>query len=853
MKKFVGSFFFILLSFSAVSQSLEEKLYTNLDVLTKNPSSSSLSIFIKQLEILSKTTTTKNDALALVISYCNLGYYSNQYSSLKESITAYETAWKIYENYQFSNYDINDNCLIPLARLYIKTGEYIKAENTIKTYVTKAEEKNKKTQKINGILNLSTLYNSTGRFNAAIQTIMEADKLNTIPPSEQQKLQNNLATGYIGLVEYTTAKKILKEILLKFKESHVTTYKSLAFIALQEKNSTEAQQYFNFAKAELLKQQEFTSRDLALLHLEEANMYFQLHKLDESNTSLTKALQTLLPFYDEKTFPNVKELYAESIFTGIFDLKAKLTENRTDALAWYKLSFFITNERFRSWSSQENKIIHQAEQKNRTERCLELLLALYKETKNEQYLTDAFQFAEAVKSGVLSERLLKNNLIENTLDPLLVKEQEIEKQQEIIIDKLVRSQLLKVEDTKALNTSLNTVALQLTSIRNEIKNKYPTINSTISVASLQQKLKVDNAVLLSYFYGKENIYVFMLDAKNITLSKIEITPDFEATLQKFIHYFDNPSAINNDVHSYTQIAHLVYKNLFFNKAGTYVNVLVIPDGLLSFVSFESLLTQPTTTTSYTEMPFVVKEHKLVYATTAIRYFKWEKAVKKPSVLGVFPVFPDSAQNLAYSINEANYLKEAVNATLLLEEKASKMDFFTAMEGYNVLHLSTHANSGNFVIPASIDFYDDTLFMNEIYATNFSSKSIVLSACDTGIGKLQKGEGALSLARGFQYAGATELLFTLWKVNDKSSSEVMRYFYTDYKKTNAMFIANTSSKLNYLKDYNITNAKKSPYYWNGFVYYGGFEIPKKTVPYFYILIVGVLVLTAFLLFYYRKRK
>ncbi|MCK0156715.1 CHAT domain-containing protein [Cellulophaga sp. F20128] len=853
MKKLIGVFFIFSISFSAVSQHLEGEIYEHLDAFTKNPSTTTLSLLSNKVAVLSKKANTENEHIAVVITYCNLGYYNNLYSNQNESITAYETAWKIYETYQFTNYDITSNCLIPLANLYTKTGDFIKAENTIKTYMVKAEENNNSLQIIDGIINLSSLYNSTGKYNAAIKTILKSENLEIIESSELQKLQNNLATSYVGLLDYDTAKKTLQQSLIQFKENHLTTYKSLAFIALQEKNRDEAQQYFNLAKEELLKQKEFSSRALALLYLEEAQLFYQLDEIESTKKSLAKALQALLPFYKEKTFPNENELYAEAIFTSIFDLKAKVTENPVDALTWYELSFFIHKKRFRSWTSQENKILHQAEQKNRTEQCLALLYALYKKTKDKQYLIDAFQFTEEVKSSVLAERLLKNNRINETLDPLLVQEQKLEQRQEIIIDGLVRSQLLKIKDTKELNEDLNKIALQLTSLRKDIKNKYPALNSEISVTKLQQKLKKDNAVMLSYFYGNEHLYVFKLNEAAISLDQVEITADFKTTLQEFLHFFDTPSAINNNINSYTQAAFNVYSNILFHKVESYTNVLVIPDGLLSFVSFESLVSKPVSTINYAEMPFVVKEHNLVYATNATHYFNWKKTREKPSVLGVFPVFPDSNQNLSYSIKEADYIKKSVTATLLFEKKASKANFLITMQNYNVLHLSTHANSGNFVIPASIDFYDDSLFMNEIYATNFSSKSIVLSACETGIGKLQKGEGPLSLARGFQYAGAAELLFTLWKVNDKSSSEVMHFFYNEYQKTNAMAIANTAAKLHYLYDSEISNAKKSPYYWNGFVYYGGFDKPVKTVSFTYLILTGIAFISTLLLFYFRRKR
>ena len=97
--------------------------------------------------------------------------------------------------------------------------------------------------------------------------------------------------------------------------------------------------------------------------------------------------------------------------------------------------------------------------------------------------------------------------------------------------------------------------------------------------------------------------------------------------------------------------------------------------------------------------------------------------------------------------------------------------------------------------------------------------MVLSACETGIGKLYKSEGAMSVARGFQFAGAQNLLFSLWKVNDYTTALFMNKFYHYIHNGNSYLEANHQSKIDFLNDTNITNTKKSPYYWSAFVYYG----------------------------------
>jgi CHAT domain-containing protein len=108
--------------------------------------------------------------------------------------------------------------------------------------------------------------------------------------------------------------------------------------------------------------------------------------------------------------------------------------------------------------------------------------------------------------------------------------------------------------------------------------------------------------------------------------------------------------------------------------------------------------------------------------------------------------------------------------------------------YRILHLATHGRADNRVgdyaflafseIKDSIE--NELLYVKDLYNLELNADLVVLSACETGIGKLQRGEGIISLARAFAYAGAKSIVTTLWEVNDKSTSELMRYFYRELK-------------------------------------------------------------------------
>ncbi len=106
---------------------------------------------------------------------------------------------------------------------------------------------------------------------------------------------------------------------------------------------------------------------------------------------------------------------------------------------------------------------------------------------------------------------------------------------------------------------------------------------------------------------------------------------------------------------------------------------------------------------------------------------------------------------------------------------------------------------------------DKLFTHEIYNMNISASMVVLSACNTGSGELKKGEGIMSLARGFIYAGVPSIVMTLWEVNDATGSEIMTNYYNNLSDGDFKDVAMQKAKLSVLQNSNM--AKAHPFFWS----------------------------------------
>ncbi|SMG47295.1 CHAT domain-containing protein [Arenibacter troitsensis] len=837
------------LSFWSSAQLSADELYKELDHLVAKPTIKNLQRLEGYCDKFNLTVKSSNQQLALVIARANLGYYFERYGDLSKSIDNYEDAYHRFKSNQLSDYNIYENVAVPLAAIYIRQGDYLKAEELLIQCASHAKNTANNSLMYNTVLSLSALYNSTSRYERSYLLINETLKKKGIPPGIAAALKNNLATSYFRAGDFEKAKQLLSEIQVLAGIDLVNTYKSLAYIALKEAKAEEAMEYFEMAKSTLSNKENVSARDWVNLLVEESELLLELGYTLEAQNTLHKALSVMLPSHSGQVLPDETILYPERNFLRIFDIYAATTETVKDALRAYDLAFYVANLIQQDYSSQETKIIHQGDIKHRTEKCLNLIWKHYSDSTDTDWAEKAFAYAEQGKASVLMEKMVLNGQQNEKASTLV----NLQSKRDKITDQLLRAQFKNLDDN-----ILDTFISELADIDRQIKkvrsNLPKMLRTELNLVELQQKLKSDEAVLQSYFLGEKTNYHFTIDNSGIRMYRLPDIEELSPYISKFVDLFDSPEGINNNVPNFTKSAHELFELLQLRYALNNNRLVLIPDGLLNFLPFESLLTEPAEGTIFSKMPFLAVSEKVAYAVNAQHYLTSRSTGKIKSVLGIFPIFRGSPEELSYSEKEAKALGGTMSTELVMESQATKSNFIKKTKNHDLIHLSTHAGSGDFIIPAFVQFYDDLLYLPELHSLDMSDKTIVLSACETGIGKLQKGEGAISVARGFQYAGASSVLFSLWKVNDQSTASLMSRFYKSLSTTASVFASNHAAKLSYLRDENVPNSKKSPYYWNAFAYYGALDSYDETNNTFWwwstsLLFVGFLVIV----FGFRKKR
>ncbi len=862
---------FLFINLNVWSQKLagsENKIYEAIDVFVAKPTAQNLKTLAKTETDFWKNTQLKSDdeLLAIVILICNKAYYENQFGHSQNAIKSYEKGWQTYQKNKLKNYDIIEYCLKPLGNLYTLLGDYENAENTIKQYYFIANQDKNEAQKVAAILNLSNVYQNTGSAIKAIDLIEKTIQTEKLTATQKGILLNNLGANYIVTApqssskqnSYDEAEKTLLNAIVFLKkdksqnETLSNAYQNLAKLNIERNDLGKAANYFEKAKTEFYKTTNHEPRKIAKLYYQAAYLAFKQGKIADANQNNTAIFKTLIPNYStlKNALPDKNSLYAETVLLDALDLQASIYVSQNQlksALKSYALSFHI-EELFQSLLVYDNsKIVTQIRNRIRTEKCLSIYYSLYAKEKKQSYIESAFLLAEQTKSIVLKAHSQTNAT--RTREEKLIRQQ-LQKWNTLIVKEQQKLELANISKINEAIKKQNELMLLLKS------KPTKTTNDNTTEFNLQQfynKLEQDEATLVSYFFGEKTIYNFTVAKKKIALHEIVLKDPNRKTLFDFIALFNNANTIIENPQDYNRLGNTAYQLLKLPSDTKLQNLIIIPDGVLSFLPFESLLTQASKTTNFAQMPYLLNEFNVAYSNSASFYLNAVPFSKtKKTVLGIFPIFDNTPDALTFSKNELQSIKENFKGQFFENNTATFSNFKTNAANYSILHLSTHASSGDTETPASIKFFDEEVLYSELYDLSLNPDLVVLSACETGLGKLYKAEGAMSIARGFQMAGAQNLLFSLWKVNDFTTSVIMQHFYKNIKNKQSYFRANANAKRDFLKDATISNAKKSPYYWSAFVYYGNVTPHEKSAN-FIVYIISILGAIGLFLIFNRYQK
>ncbi len=518
--------------------------------------------------------------------------------------------------------------------------------------------------------------------------------------------------------------------------------------------------------------------------------------------------------------------------------------------------------------------------------------ALYQVTHQQQYLADAFALAERSKSFLLLAALQDSEAKQfvGIPDTVLQKEKDLKVTRAFYEKKTHES-----EGTEKENYWRNQafdVNLSYDSLLRALAKNYPRYHqlkyntAALPLTTLQTKVLNKNEVLLEYFWGEENIFMFVISKQRAHLFKLanarELSQKIDTVRNILVQRKEEPG--NFSEHAYQLYQWLVSPadSLIQDK-----DLLIIPDGALSYLPFEVLPNhQPMATSSFFGLPYMIKSHNIHYTFSATILAQYASTPRKSAEIRYLAFAPefnnqndDLLQNSTYpavfstsdtvrgglvplkgAAREIATISQMMEGDLYEGETAHEAAFKQYAENYDILHLATHAivddrhplNSRMLFTVTDDTTEDGSLYVWELYNMQIKARMAVLSACNTGFGKLQRGEGVMSLGRAFAYAGCPSVIMSLWPAQDQATADLMNFFYQALHEGMPKNEALRQAKLQYLATTDELFAH--PFYWAGFVAQGNPEPinPGSSFPVPWLLGSIIALFVLFLFFWLKKR-
>lgn len=552
--------------------------------------------------------------------------------------------------------------------------------------------------------------------------------------------------------------------------------------------------------------------------------------------------------------------------------KGKQRKDLDRALQYYGTAMDLVDGMRRQYATDGSKFILAEQSKTLYAKACRTALQLFALTGNSSYQEQAFLAADRSKANALMEQLFDREAkhFAGIPDSLLQQENGLLSaiaSHEIRMQKQDGSEGQTGYLRDKIQSELFELKVQHQKLVEYLERQYPQYHAlkyaeyALTVEDVQRSL-ADDEVLVEYLIDGPAVHSFAVTSSGIlstttprTVSLGRSIDQFTAALKKY------------ETDTYHSAGKYLYAQLlkpFERVVKGKHRMTIVPDGKIHYVPFEALPARPYASgrTDFTTVPFLVRYCDISYSYSAA--FSAQMQTKRDhgsmSFAGFAPVFRDSTKNGDFlanrsfveesgisdvrsitldgkTFNELKYSEEELlsighsfrSRSLpyknFLHTSATETNFKLFGGTYDVLHVATHGfmNEQNpklsailFSQPNGQAVSDDgILYLNETYALNLKANLVVLSSCESGLGTLVQGEGMMALTRGLFYAGAKNIVFSLWKVSDKQTYLLMDEFYRHILSGKSYASSLREAKLKMIA----SKESAFPSKWSGFVLIG----------------------------------
>lgn len=791
----------------------------------------------KALKIKTEALGTENpqlyyDFLGLAILYIQLGDYD-------QSLLFLEQSQRILETHGLRNAESDSKYYSQKGSIYKIKGKiqeakehYTSAVESLQTLPNKAA--------ISGPIyhNIATMYLDIGEIDSAISYSNLALENNSVLSAENIYVLENLhflGNLYNAIGELDKSERQFDQALQMADKLFGKTHRERAFILA------------DYAKLLLNKKDHRRALKIAQQGLIGATFEF------------TDTLTTKNPRSDDTPNPRAlaMALTAKSEILRDQYLINKDTLFLSQALATSTLAIAALEAAQSNYKSEGSVLILRQQFNQIFQQAVENAHTLYELTNEDQYLEQALSFADKSKSILLSAFISDSRAksFSNIPDQLLKKEADLKREISFYEQKLLDTNKdSDPESYRTIQTSLFDQKIQHDSLIDHYEKNYPGYydlkynTEKLYLSEIKKSLDKDQH-FIEYYLSGDLMYIFCVSRSTTSIHTVAIDSTFQNNIIHLSTLLKNKKTDNK---TFIKTSYALFQHLIgpVSKEIKGRDLIIAPHGILGTIPFEILVNSPEEK-SFKSMEYLVKNHAISYTfniSLFINLQKKRKSSRESEFVAYAPSFvlrdsegsavePTLLANITERSGlaplhgakaEIDILNALYNGTVFKNEFATESNFKNKTSGKNIVHLATHAiideiNPLNSRLLFTIDpdsDEDGDLHAWELYNLDLNADVVVLSACNTGAGSIEEGEGVLSLGRAFAYTNCPTQIMSLWPAQDLATAQIMETFYK-HSRDEDLSRAMRRAKLEFLEQ--STDLDMHPFYWAGFIVQGNTSI------------------------------
>jgi CHAT domain-containing protein len=841
---------------------LTEWLYQRIDHVNANPQQ--LPFLLATQKDVWRQPATLEERIAWLTLLSTQGYDQLQAGDILSSINYYEEAYAYFYKYKVIQFNVVEYVFKPLSNNYTRLGDLERAVFIQQKTIDRLNAFENAEDMASVYSNMAISYYTMGNYTAAQNCIIKGQKL-TKDPVVNLRLQNVLSDILNDQNRLSNAREILQKTIKSQKSinsqnaySLVGTFTTLGNIELKDHRLKFAEANYNSA--------------LGIINVwfkgdrlrERANIIALLGKLQRLQGQPQKALQlfdealTILRINTAQNQTLKQNIYGENHLVDIFHEKAltyQLLKQDVPALENMRYALLANDKIRKEFADNKTKERLQQDGKQLAEAAMEMALGLYQTSHDKKYLNMVLEIAEQTKARTLADQIQRTNqqLVTNVHDTTMRKRLALERAI------AYNERLVMTEKNGAkYQQKVNALKYDLSLINKQYREQ--TAASVMPAAEILSALPADLHAM-EFFFGSKAVYAIEIQNKQVKqVLNIADADSLQQQLTRFIntYYRKGPNAMLNAPKAYFMESNRIYTTLFKNtNLQPNEQLCIVADDVLGYLSFDGLVTNNKYEPAFSQWPYLIKKLTTTYAFSLNALIKNKaKNGNRSSFSGLFVTHEGNNNTPITAVKkEAEAIKKLVKGNYLYDDEVNNKAFFNSFENSATLHISTHAYLSGVNKEPTLDFGKEKLFLFELLAKRNRPNLLVLSACRTGDGLLAKGEGIISLSRGFSAIGTPATIAGLWNVNDETISQITTNMYKYLLDGQSCGQALHMAKLAWLNTAQTADALYLPYYWDSLILMGAnnpVHLQAATNKIYWYAVIGAL-LGVGLAYIYVKRQ